>query len=592
MTTPPPTPTAKKNLLSQLSWHTISADIAVCWHRFPLTVVYVVLLSVWLITDAFSAIPEVLKPSGVLDFIFSAGSLLSLVIYLWLEERPSPRYGKWIQIAGCMIMAADAIWLYSENGSWGWAISIGHGAVIGALLIALFFISFIGEKDDIPAWNFSWSLIKSLVIVGAISAAMALALFIIIMTAHSLFHFDDIWRIEASMMIVGCYTIPAMIFLGRIPSGASKHNSIPLPSRFLTGITRYLFVPTMSLLLIILYAYAIKILVSFELPKGTVSWSVTGAMIGCCLIEFLLYPSHISGSSARDRAIARWLPIAVMPLLVLMTVAALRRISDYGITVERLYLLTFNIWAYGVCIGLFITRARRLYWVPCSFAALFLITSILPVNYTTISRSAVQHDLRNTLTSITDRPLPLSQTEYNKLIDAQTLRSKDKIEGKLHYLQDNFGIESLADIVTIDKKTQRYWYPRPSRYLDDEAEVVTEEVTLPNEISLRYENPVTIPVGFSKVERTNYISRYTTDSIDKNVIHVRYENNDDSFTFKLDIDSLRSIDYQGVMDQAILCPVENRDSAIFIMSYYRITFDDIKRDSIDYINIDGYIFTK
>lgn len=591
MTTPPLIPVQKRNLLQQLSWRTIAANIRSCATRFPLTVIYILLMSAWGIADTFSIIPAILKPASVLDFIFAAGSLLTLVIYLWTEEQPEPRQRQhtlWLQTAANTVLLADTIWLYCESDNIGTALILGHSAVIGALLIALFFISFIGERNDVAAWNFSWSLIKSLIIVAAIAIVMALAILLICMTANSLFHIDDIWKIESTLMVIGCYTIPTLIFLGRIPSGAGKHIGTPSPSRFLTGLTRYLFVPTMALLLVILYAYALKILILFELPKGTVAISVTGAMIGMCLIEFLLYPSQISGTSARDKAIARWLPVLILPLLVLMTIATIRRISDYGITVDRLYLLTFNVWAYGICIGLFITRARRLYWVPCSFAALFLITSILPVNYTTISRSVVQHDLREALTSITDQPLPLSQTDYNKLIDAQTLRNKDKIEGKLHYLQDNFGTESLADIVTIDTDKQRYWYPA-SRYYDDEAGIIDEEVTLPTEISMQHNTPVPVAAGFNKVEYNSYLSAFDVDSLDPQVIHVSYA---DSLKFRLDIDSLRSIDYQGELEQPILCPIENNDSALFVMSYYRITFDDYKRDSIDYININGYLFTK
>ena len=75
------------------------------------------------------------------------------------------------------------------------------------------------------------------------------------------------------------------------------------------------------------------------------------------------------------------LPIAILPLLVLMTIGIARRFNDYGITLNRLYLLTLNIWFYIVCIGLFVLRARRIQWIAVSFAGIFLLTSVLPVNY-------------------------------------------------------------------------------------------------------------------------------------------------------------------------------------------------------------------
>jgi len=538
------------------------------------------LLSLWGILGALDGIPAFMRPEGILSYIFFAGALLTLVIYLWTEEQPEPRANKWLMIAANAILVTDAVWLYFQyDNGLSWAMEIGHGAAIGALLAGVFFVSFIGERDDVASWNFSWSLIKSYVIVVAISIVMALAIWLISATANSLLHISDIWRYTECLLIIGCGTIPALIFLGRIPAGTAKHNRQAIPSRFLTGLTRYLFVPTMALLLAILYIYAITILVNFELPKGTVSWSVTGAVAGCCLIEFLLYPSRISATSRRDMAITRWLPIAILPLLVLMTIAILRRISDYGITVERLYLLTFNLWTYGVCIGLFITRARRLYWVPCSFAGLFLITSILPVNYATLSRSAMQRDLRRQIMSVTDQELPLSQLDYNKLVDSQKLRTRDLIEGKLHYLQDNFGEKSLADIVTIDKQHQRYWF----------AHTVVEEVVPLDCIELEYTGAVCIPEGYSHARYYSYISTYET--VSRNPWIIRFTE-DDSIRFTVNVDSIRSMSYLAVLDEPIAIRTEQPDSALMLITRPYIRFEDLIPDSIDYVNFNGYLFIK
>ena len=87
-----------------------------------------------------------------------------------------------------------------------------------------------------------------------------------------------------------------------------------------------------------------------------------------------------------EQRVARGLPIAILPLLVLMTIGIARRFNDYGITLNRLYLLTLNIWFYIVCIGLFVLRARRIQWIAVSFAGIFLLTSVLPVNYARLTQ--------------------------------------------------------------------------------------------------------------------------------------------------------------------------------------------------------------
>lgn len=80
------------------------------------------------------------------------------------------------------------------------------------------------------------------------------------------------------------------------------------------------------------------------------------------------------------------MPVLILPLLLLMTIGIIRRFNDYGITINRLYLATLNGWFYIVCIGLFVIKARRINWIPVSFAGIFLLTSALPVNYAGITR--------------------------------------------------------------------------------------------------------------------------------------------------------------------------------------------------------------
>ena len=66
-------------------------------------------------------------------------------------------------------------------------------------------------------------------------------------------------------------------------------------------------------------------------------------------------------------------------------------------TKPRLYLITFNIWCYIVCIGLSLNKARRINWIPVSFSVIFLLTSVLPVNYASITRNKLRSDIENEL---------------------------------------------------------------------------------------------------------------------------------------------------------------------------------------------------
>lgn len=196
-------------------------------------------------------------------------------------------------------------------------------------------------------------------------------------------------------------------------SKQEKHNTRPLQHSFFNGVIHYLFLPLTGGYLIVLYIYALRILINWELPIGWVSWLVITLMTGCIVIEFGLYPSRMAQQKRTDNLIARWLPLFVLPLLFLMTIGIIRRFNDYGVTINRLYLITLNIWCYFVCITLIIIKAKRISWIPISFSLVFLLTSVLPVNYASITRQIIQKEVNQTI--IHQKPMQIYLSHKNSI---------------------------------------------------------------------------------------------------------------------------------------------------------------------------------
>lgn len=87
--------------------------------------------------------------------------------------------------------------------------------------------------------------------------------------------------------------------------------------------------------IVILYVYAAKILIQWELPKGGVAYLV------CAMLILGLFSSIFGQNSTirLTRWFNKWFPVLSIPLLVLLWVGIARRISDYGLTETRVYLL-------------------------------------------------------------------------------------------------------------------------------------------------------------------------------------------------------------------------------------------------------------
>ena len=346
--------------------------------RFPVTVVFVLALTLYLFHLISIEAKGDEKLFWVTGYYLSTGTLLSLTLHLWCEEvKRNSR--KWmIQITMHALLIADTWFLYSLSPERSLTeIGIAHAAALFALGLSVFFLSFTQAKNDIPSWNFATSSIGALATSLVIGSIMSGGISLLILSLHTLFGIDVSYKCYLYILTLCNVCLALFLFLGLLPQGKEKHNDRPLPNAFLNSIIHYLFLPLEIGYMIVLYIYAGSILANWELPIGWVSWLVTIMMGGCIIIEFGLYPARMEKEKRTDRLIARWLPILALPLLILMTVSIGRRLQDYGITINRLYLLTFNLWCYLVCIGLLTNRARRISWIPISFACIFLLVSIL-----------------------------------------------------------------------------------------------------------------------------------------------------------------------------------------------------------------------
>lgn len=421
-----------------------------CFQRFPAPAAFATALAAYAIF-VILAEPKADQLVGAIVYFLSIGFVLSLSLKLWSEEHQWTRKDWVVHAIAYIILLADAIYLYHINfgqGGHGYETFLMHASAILALTLTVFFLSFNRERNDIPSWTFAFSVISSLVICAFIGLVLWGGLSLLLSSMNWLFGVNLGWKWYAVTGALVAGYLPALLFLGRIPGGEEKHDREPLRSGFLAGVFRYLFLPLEALYIIVLFIYAVQILVRWELPNGQVSWLVIASMVGLIAIEFGLYPTRHAENRPFDHAVARWLPLILTPLLLLMTVGIVRRFSDYGITIARLYLATLNVWFYAVCLGLFISHARRIHWIPISFAALFLLTSALPINYTSLTRNVLFKQVERALKQAKVTDLPLNAERYDALMKALPQEEQNRISSKLSYLESTFNSETIEPLAT------------------------------------------------------------------------------------------------------------------------------------------------
>ena len=450
---------------------------------------------------------------------------------------------------------------------------MAHGSAIFTLFISLFFLSFWHEKDNIVSWNFTLQLILNAGICTLIGHVMMAGMSLLLASLHLLFGFDVRSEWYVILECLFGLLLSALLFLGRIPQGAKKHDHEPLDSSFLNAVMRFLFLPLVGLYILVLYFYAGKILLTWELPDGWVSWLVCASMVGCIVIEFGLYPVRKLQDKRADHLIARWLPVVILPLLLLMSVGIVRRLSDYGITVNRLYLLTLNLWFYFVCITLFLTKARRINWITISFTLIFLLTSALPINYISLTR----HHMTSSIERILEgQRLPLNAAQFDKLMKALPEEDGQRLCIRLDYMRQTFGYQSTDAYIDNDD------YVPLSKYINPTDEVETDIVYS----NIQTSDIINIPAGYTRFLQNTYCPvigcLHDQDTVEVEVMISGTR----KATVLVSMDSLMA--HTEHMPAPILMPCTS-DSCLFAVTSFNIDYTDKAEQRLD---VCGILFIK
>lgn len=542
-----------ENLKQRLSLQMLCESFLSVVKRFPvpicLLVALTVLLSVIVTTDT-----EPGRFRLCLLAFLTIGTLISLATSLWGEEQAnrSKRWG--IEILSLILCAVYCVIVFLSDifpNRELLSFYIGNMAWLVAIIVFIPFASFLREKDDVKTWHFFLSLIAALVISGIVSWVMVGGVEGLLIGIESLFGFNMKSMFPLIILVVGAVLLWGLLFLALIPKGERKHNHSAEMSPLLAKVVSWLLLPLLGCYIVVLYVYGLNILIHWELPKGTLSWLVSAVMIAylCCYV--LLYPQVLNKQSWQSRVLTFYLPIAILPLLVLMTVGVVRRFADYGITAPRLYLLTLLLWFYAVCIIILAVPRKRFRWIALSFAALFVLTSGQPFNYYRICR-------------------PILTEKIDKMFanDALTAEESATLKEDISYMRENYG----------EKYASRW----------DKNEETLEKSLIDSNTekwSITYDNydSFICPQGFSTFTHKGDCQFVTKGSIHEGFLYVDYEDADAVLLF----------------DTAAISKADEAEKPLLISSTNnKVTFSPeeitIKEyeDHTIYVHYGGYFFTK
>lgn len=336
------------------------------------------------------------------------------------------------QLAAIVISAGIMFWLKPDL--WEKDIYI--------LLIFIFSfhlaVSFAGflKNDSIQSfWDFNIILFLRFLIAALYSAVIILGLFAALAAIDNLFDANIHSKTYLRTFYVIAFGFNTVFFLAGVPE-LNNFKSVAGYPKGLKIFTQYVLIPLMSIYLVILFLYEMKIIVQWELPKGYVSYLILGYAIFGILSLLLVYPIRELEENKWIKWFSKFFYVMMIPLLVLFILAIYKRLSDYGITEKRYILIISAIWLSGITLYFLWSKKQNIKIIPISLSIIFLLTAFGPLGLSAVSKNSQINRLK-------------------KLVKNINSENKSQITSVIAYLIKNHGLASLQSFTDEDLgKTQ------------------------------------------------------------------------------------------------------------------------------------------
>ena len=418
----------------------LAAEIRESIGRFPLTVAFAVVLTVTgiVLNHADGAVSN--RVQFFLYWFLITGMMLSTG--LAMMKRPA--------VTAVSLVVWAAVWVAMSRYSdviQKQPYVLTFAALITLSVLSVVLLPFMGQKDDRPMWNFTLRLAGTVCVSLFVGLVLWGGLSLLLLSLEHLFGFDVNSDLYEDMACICFFLVSPVLIL----QGILHSAPVSVPA-FVRNAVTYLFIPLTGLYFITLYSYAVRILVTWELPQGWVSYLVSASMILVVLLRTALHRPDGYPSFA-VRLVNGLMPVLMLPLLVLMSVGIARRIIDYGITVSRVYLIIFNLWCYAACIIMRFRKDSGVMWMPVSVALLFIVLSVFPVSVSTSVRSCMLRQVRSVMTASDWDGTPMSDQEYGVWLAGLDRETALKVDSKLDYLKSRYRCDVTGLLVAPDALT-------------------------------------------------------------------------------------------------------------------------------------------
>lgn len=290
----------------------------------------------------------------------------------------------WCNIAVVLAAAASAWLIYSQYNS-GFIEYYFSTTLFVTLLLMLIWPTW-GQQNIEMTWNYHIRLIFAIAVTYLLAHIIVFGILAILLSIQYLFNIEMLNIIAVAVAVVLAFFCPCCA-MALMPINKDHYDKPLAYSKFLKVLVLYILLPLVCIEAIVLYLYAITILVSWQLPEGGVAYWVFSYAIAASIVWYLLMPIFRSEQPSKLKFLDRGFFISLIPLLVLLFVGLFRRIHDYGFTINRYIVLAIAIWFTVISLIMIFRKSRNVTPLFSSLVVISLLALVGPWSMFSLPKS-------------------------------------------------------------------------------------------------------------------------------------------------------------------------------------------------------------
>lgn len=301
--------------------------------------------------------------------------------------------------------------------------------------LAVSFVAYLRKNETNGFWQFNKVILLRILTALLYSFVLQLGLSLALMAIDRLFKVTIEPQMYAQLACV-LAIFNTWFFLAGVPYSLANQEQRTDYPKGLKIFTQFVLLPLVTIYLAILYPYAVKLLIEWDLPRGWVSNPVLWFAVVGILSFLLLYPIRNESGNEWIKSFSRYYFIALLPLLALPALGIYTRVRDYGITEPRYFVILLTLWLLGIALYFILSKKKDIRLIPITLCIVAIISSIGPASAFSVSRAnqysrldhlLEKHKLIGPSRNIRDRKsIPVDDYNEVRSISIYLMRDKDQ----------------------------------------------------------------------------------------------------------------------------------------------------------------------